>query len=303
MDLTVIIPTRDRLEALRGTLSSLAAQRLGEIEVEVVVVDNGSDDGTCAWVLGRAATFPFPLRLVEERTRGVSAARNRAVAEAKGRLILSINDDTAPITPDLVAGHVQQHIALADTVAVLGRISYPPDQMSADPFLAWLNDDAQFAFGRLKRGEPPLPNHYYTAHLSFRRDVFEAVGAMDERLEFGFEDAELGVRMSAAGIRLVYRSDLVLCHDHPITVTEWRRRAERMGAAGWLVNQLHPTDPPIAQPACGRYWRTLELGDRVLAKLPTTWRWLHPSLRDAIYTIVNQGSYTRGYLDAARSPA
>lgn len=300
MDVTVIIPTRNRLARLRMTLGSLATQALGGIEAEIVVVDNASEDGTVTWVRELAATFPYSLTVVTEQAPGVSAARNRAVERACGRLILSINDDTAPVAPDLVAGHVQAHAAHPHAIAILGRITYPSDQIARDPFLAWLNDDAQFAFGRLERRELPTPNHYYTAHLSFGRDVFYAVGRMDERLVFGFEDAEFGTRMMRASVPLVYRSDLVLKHDHPVSVAQWRHRAERMGTAGAEVNRLHPMQPAIAQPAVGGYWRTLDIADMWLSKFPTNWQWLHPTLRDAIYTIINQGSYARGYRRESR---
>jgi GT2 family glycosyltransferase len=195
VDVSIVVPTRNRLGSLKLTLTALAGQELGGSTAEVVIVDNGSNDGTVEWVRERAPTFPFALRLLTEPAEGVSAARNRGVAEARGRLILSINDDTPPANPNLVAEHVRAHARSTDSIAVLGRIVYPVGKLTDDPFMAWLSRGAQFDFDSLDQGKAPLPNHFYTAHLSFRRDRFLAVGGMDERLAFGFEDAEFGHRM------------------------------------------------------------------------------------------------------------
>ena len=60
MHLTVIIPTRDRLPVLRATLAGLAEQELGPVEAEVIVVDNGSADGTTGALEALVADFPLP---------------------------------------------------------------------------------------------------------------------------------------------------------------------------------------------------------------------------------------------------
>jgi GT2 family glycosyltransferase len=278
------------------TLAALARQELDGLQAEVLVVDNGSADGTVERVAELARAFPYRLRVLEEPNTGVSAARNHAVAEARGRLILSINDDTEPATPLLVAEHVRAHAEAEKPVAVLGRITYRQSELEANPFMAWLNDEAQFGVRTSRVGQrEPLPNHFYTAHLSFNRECFQRMGGMDERLPFGFEDAELGARMLDSGVRLHYRPDLALYHHHPITPREWRNRAEQGGAAGALVNRLHPRRRPLAQPALSSYSGALAVAERVLARVPTDWRSLPSPLRRQVYVILNRGAYARGY--------
>jgi GT2 family glycosyltransferase len=300
VDISVVIPTRNRLESLKVTLAALARQELEDLVAEVVVVDNGSDDGTPEWLCERARTFPFGLRAFTESAAGVSVARNRGVEEARGRLVLSINDDTSPADSDLVAGHVWAHAQTTDSIAVLGRIVYPASERANDPFMAWLSRGAQFDFDSLEQGREPLPNHYYTAHLSFGRDRFRAVGGMDERLVFGFEDAEFGFRMSQGGTTLSYQPQLVLLHRHSMDPGSWRAHRERMGAAAALVNRVHRTKPPIADPARGPYWRGLSLVDTALQRVPTDWRSAPAPLRKAAYGIMNNGAYARGYRRAER---
>jgi glycosyltransferase involved in cell wall biosynthesis len=293
--ISIVIATKNRLAVLSNTLSTLTKQTLGEHEVEVVVVDNGSTDGTLEWLEHCRAHFPMPLEVVSEATPGVSAARNAGVRRASHDHILFLNDDTAPADEWLVAGHAKEHLmAGGKEIAVLGRITYPPEQLT-DPFMRWINDGAQFDYKRLDRGEPARAPHFYTAHISFPRAPFERANGMDERMRFGFEDAALGYRMEREGVPIHYHRELVAYHDHPIGLPAWRRRAMVMGRAGRHVNSLYPIDPPLAQPATTPYWRALETAARALALIPTDWSRLPSPLREHVYVILNQGFYTYGY--------
>jgi len=121
MRISIVIATKNRLAALRSTIRALARQTLGEHEAEVVVVDNGSTDGTLEWLEHCRAQFPLPLEVFSEPTPGVSAARNAGVRRARHGHILFLNDDTAPADEWLVAGHIREHLmAGASEIAVLG---------------------------------------------------------------------------------------------------------------------------------------------------------------------------------------
>jgi hypothetical protein len=78
-----------------------------------------------------------------------------------------------------------------------------------------------------------------------------------------------------------------------------------MGAAGACVNRLHSRQPPLAQPALSPYWRALAAADRMLALTRISGRSLPPRVSSSIFTVINQGSYARGYRRAWRagSPA
>ena len=90
-EVSIVVPTRNRLKLLPLTLSSLFKQE--DVAFEIIVVDDGSTDGTEAWLGARAAAEP---RLRVERhsaSRGVSAARNRGIAAARGRWVAFCDDD------------------------------------------------------------------------------------------------------------------------------------------------------------------------------------------------------------------
>ncbi|GGI05424.1 glycosyltransferase family 2 protein [Egicoccus halophilus] len=88
-DVTVVIPTRDRLPLLAQTLHTVLGQR--GVTLEVVVVDEGSTDGTAAWVQGR--DDPRVRCLTADRPRGLPAARNAGLAEARAPWVAFVDDD------------------------------------------------------------------------------------------------------------------------------------------------------------------------------------------------------------------
>lgn len=88
-DLTVVIPTRNRARLLRDALRSVLAQR--EVDLEVVVVDDGSDDATAAQTAGERDGRVSVVR--HDVARGVAAARNRGIEHARGEWIAFLDDD------------------------------------------------------------------------------------------------------------------------------------------------------------------------------------------------------------------
>jgi GT2 family glycosyltransferase len=298
MSVSVVVPTKDRIDVLRKTVGALAAQDLDGFEAELLVVDNGSTDDTVEWLREAANDLPVPLRVLIEPAPGVSAARNTAVREARHETILFLNDDTVPRDAGLLAGHITAHRQAGREIAVLGRISYRPKEL-ANPLLLWLNDHGQFAYRQLEAGESPGVNHFYTAHISFPRRSFLAAGGMDERLGFGFEDAALGRRLAAEGVGIEYHRELLVHHLHPMAVADLRRRGMEMGKAGRRVNDLYPSEALLADRATTPFWTLAMIGERALATLPGELKRLPSPLREWCYSVIYLGSYARGYRTAA----
>ncbi|MBN1883578.1 MAG: glycosyltransferase [Deltaproteobacteria bacterium] len=87
VDVSVIIPTHNRLWALPGAIESVQEQRF--TRWELIVVDDGSTDGTRDWIKRHAPR----VRYIYQENRGVSAARNRGIAQANGRYIAFLDSD------------------------------------------------------------------------------------------------------------------------------------------------------------------------------------------------------------------
>jgi glycosyltransferase involved in cell wall biosynthesis len=92
--ISVVTPTYNRAAPLARALASLMAQReLGDLDVELIVVDNSRDANARAAVTAAAQTSPFPLVYVSEPQPGVANARNAGVARATGRWVAFLDDD------------------------------------------------------------------------------------------------------------------------------------------------------------------------------------------------------------------
>src|SRR4051812_32873595 len=118
---SVVVPTFNRRESLQRLLVALAGQTHPVDDFEVVVVDDGSTDGT-GELLQRLEP-PYALQALRQSNGGPALARNRGVARARGELIVFLDDDVEPL-PELVSEHVAAHGTASDLV-VIGPMSPP----------------------------------------------------------------------------------------------------------------------------------------------------------------------------------
>jgi GT2 family glycosyltransferase len=112
MDASVVVPAFDKRRALARTLAGFAHQTWRG-PFEVIVVDDGSTDGTREWLASYPA--PFSLRVIPQANLGRSAARNRGIQEASGDYVLFNDADTIP-GPTFIEGHLRAHGGSDDTV-------------------------------------------------------------------------------------------------------------------------------------------------------------------------------------------
>ena len=102
---SVVVPTHNRLNMLREVLRALGDQT-GAPEIEVIVIDDGSTDGTAAALEAHHPSYPFTFR--SQPNGGPGRARNHGVSLAKGRFVVFIGDDTVP-ERDFLAEHARVH--------------------------------------------------------------------------------------------------------------------------------------------------------------------------------------------------
>jgi GT2 family glycosyltransferase len=294
--LSVVIPTKDRVEALARTLDALEAQRAPEARLEAVVIDNGSSDGTVAQVRQRAQGTALPIRLLEQPDGGPAAARNAGAAAASGEVLLFLGDDTEPADEGLLQAHLDLHAARPEPAyGVLGRITWTPRQ-PVTPFMRWLeNGGPQFHYCDLEAGPVDAASYFYSSHASVKRALFEQVGGFDVRFPTAaVEDTELGVRLADAGLELDYRPELLVLHDHPTTPEQSLRRSVAVGRSAALYNRLRPERPhPGVQAPSGIAWSAVRLAAPLLgplARLP-----MPRGLRERVWLAMTRAGYARGY--------
>ena len=119
MNTSIIIPTYNRLSFLRKTLHSLTHLTYPEDNYEVIVVDDGSNDGTDEFL--KSASFPYQFRFFgHAENRFASAARNTGIQNAIGDIIVFLDDDMQ-VVPEFLDEHVRCHTKNRNT-AVVGNI-------------------------------------------------------------------------------------------------------------------------------------------------------------------------------------
>jgi len=208
VSLSVVIPTRDRVARLEATLQALAEQVADGEELEVVVADDGSADGT-AELLREFRTPRLVLLSVEAGGRGPAAARNLAIRHATAARVLLLGDDTRP-APGALAEHLRGAAS-----AVQGRIEWDPAR-PITPVMRFLAPEGpQFYFKGLRDGEPIPYWRVLGSNLSaptawFRDEPFDEAFP-----DAAFEDTELAYRWQRRGWSAVYSERALCWHDHP----------------------------------------------------------------------------------------
>jgi GT2 family glycosyltransferase len=235
---SVVIPTYRRPDVLLRVLDELARQSEPP-SFEVVVVDDGSGDGTEAKLAAYRPSYPF--RFSSQANSGPAAARNAGVRLARGAFILFLGDDTVPES-GLLAVHAAAHAEKRPyPAAVLGYTTWPPDRR-VSPFLHHINEyGLQFGYSLIEDPESVPFNFFYTSNISLPRSLLLDVGLFDTTFPHAaWEDIEMAYRLTRAGMRIVYRPAAVARHYHDITFDSFRKRQEKSGQAAAIFYAKHP---------------------------------------------------------------
>lgn len=225
-DLSVVVPTYGRPDAILALLDRLADQTLPPGRFEVLVVDDGSSPP----IELDASLYPFTLVLQRQSNAGPGAARNRALAVARAPLTLILNDDAVP-APNLLERHLSARASARPKTALLGSFRFTARAL-ASPFVQLLSgSNLLFDFPALKHGARLGWPYFWTCNISLPTAVLRAVGGFDAEnfREPIVEDVELGFRLEQLGWQVEYRDDLVCEHDHVLEARGYFKRMVRLG--------------------------------------------------------------------------
>ncbi len=245
---SIIIPVHNNRPLTEQCLTALASAT-PELPYEVVVVDNGSTDGTPEFLRRLGGDVQI---IRNEDNRGFSKACNQGARVAKGRYLVFLNNDTIP-QQNWLAPLVQEVEEHPEVGVVGSKLLYPDGTIQ----------HAGVVFSR----EEGLPYHIYqrwpadapavnkrrevqavsAACVLIRRDLFNAVGGFDETFVNGFEDVDLCLKVRERGKQVIYQPRSVLYHlesqtpgRHANDSDDFRCLRERWKDHWWLADQdLH----------------------------------------------------------------
>jgi len=224
---SVVIPTYNRKESLRRTLQGLSRQTLGDLAAcEVLVVSDGSTDGTEEMLTEMAAAagrdFPFLLRPVFQKNQGPSRARNRGIQEARGEIVVFIDDDVEPV-PEFLEKHLRHHRE-DPAVAVVGPMSPDPANRANEAvWIGWEHAMLEKQYHNFRTGIWPGtgPNHFYSGNASVRREHLLAVNGFDESFTRQ-EDVEMAYRLEReCGMTFRFDAEAVGLHRPIRSLESW----------------------------------------------------------------------------------
>ncbi len=247
-EFSVVIPTYNRMDVLPEVLAALERQDQAP-SFEVVVVDDGSTDGTGQWLEQRflsaspaRRSSTVPVKVLGQPNSGPAAARNRGVKHATGDRVAFLGDDTVP-TRGWLASHFRasRDRPDRDRLAVLGYTDWH-SRVRVGPFQRYINEyGLQFGYALIEAPEDVPFNFFYTSNVSLPRELLLA-----EPFARGFpypawEDIELSYRLmkSEPAMRMIYASDATVAHDHPTSLGRFVHRQEKAGYSAVVFYSLH----------------------------------------------------------------
>lgn len=226
MSATVIVPTWNGASRIARLLPSLGSS------AQVIVVDNGSTDGTSDVVRG----FPDVDLIALPRNEGFSRAVNRAAKESSGETIVLVNDDCVCHEGfvEQLAGAVEPGRSLVMAAGVLLEARNPELIDSAGIELDGTLLVLDYLNGlpvSVVDGEIEPPVGPAGAAAAFDRSAFLEAGGFDEALFAYWEDVDLVLRLRLAGGRCALARDARALHDHSATLGSGSARKNYL--TGW----------------------------------------------------------------------
>lgn len=225
---SVIIPTYNRPEALKRTVSSILSLNIS-CEYEIVVVNDYPN-------IPITDLFDRRIRIIENETNlGRSRSRNAGARSAKGNILFFIDDDIE-VKENLFDKYINEFEK--GFSAIFSNVI----NVRTDGKYSFLNEFLNTrGANKQNDGDVVKSNYFTTAFCSVIKEFFEKIGGFDENFSgYGWEDPELGLRIEKSGGNISFFKTDKVYHYHDKDVYEWVEQIENSGRnLEYLINK-HP---------------------------------------------------------------
>lgn len=314
-EVSVVIPTYNRIDRIRRVLDALERQTYPRQAFEIIVVSDGSTDGTDDYL--RSVAAAGRVRPLFQTNGGPAAARNAGVRAAAGNLVVFIDDDVVP-APGCLSSHVEIHRAAGRQVAVVGPLLTPTD-VKLSPWVAWEQAKLEEQYEAMVSGKwQPTARQFYTGNASLRRELLLAAGGFDEQFHRA-EDVELAYRLAGRGVGFIFSMAPAGYHYAERSFASWMATAHAYGCndaifardrgQDWLLSVVREEFGYRKRPL--RMFVTACLKNSVLAgvalatmrALATAAGWFGlRNVQAAAYSAIFAVAYYRGFLEELGEP-
>ncbi len=234
IEASIIIPTYNRKNILKRSLGYLFEQTYPAAKYEIIVVDDGSVDGTIEMI--KTLRPPCSLRYFRQDNRGPAVARNLGIKNAKGRIIIFLDDDIFA-TSRLIEEHMSYHSRFSNLFAT-GHTLLLPELIESSLFLRC----ARKRHERLPwNSANPVFSEFLIGNSSVKKENFLDIGLLDKALgKYGWEDIEWGYRAHKKGLQLKFNRNAIAYHYKNPTFEESCRLHRLMGKSAVTFYKKHP---------------------------------------------------------------
>ena len=262
---SVIIPVFNNAEGIILLLDALESQSYDKSRYEVIIVDNGSHDGTMEEASRVAEQAAATIKVVKELQVGSYAARNKGVAEANGEILAFTDSDCVPTPTWLEKGVASLNGSTADGAAGRVEFTFIGAKANAFEYVDSVNKLAQETYVT-KLGFAA------TANFFVRKHVVDELGGFDSSLRSG-GDYEFGQRLTGSGRKLIYAADATVQHPARSTFREIIKKNLRVTGGQYALRKQGKLKhgsyswknyfPPLTMPRDERWDTELTIVDKL----------------------------------------
>src|SRR5665811_1387112 len=214
LPVSVIVLSHNRIDEIQKNLPPLAEQTH---QIELVVVDNASTDGSREFLSHLKQKYPEMILVLSDNNLNVAGGRNTGFSKTLREFIVALDDDTSI------------------TIDTLKTVPEAFDRYPHAGILAFKVCHATTGELQNNLGDQPIAvANFHGAAFAIRKDLFDRIGNLDELCSFGAEEFDFSVRAHAAGYETIYLPEVIVYHNS----------FQRPGSAGadrrekWIYNYV-----------------------------------------------------------------